>query len=144
MIRLAPALLILAASQVARAGEHVKLIDQLGAGEIEEATTIYLDDVRAAEFVLNADRPAAQAEVTLPNAPTHTYRMCGKVSVRAPDGEVRSHVVDTSGTLGRLDGRTLEAKTTDFTSYFLEDATPDRRATPIERFQGRGCTPSVS
>ena len=142
-----PALLLfalLAVPLVARAEQHLQVIDRVGPSEIEEATTVYIDDVLAGTFRLDADTSTGRFSVAVPDAPSHQYRLCGKVTTRDPDGQVRAHLVDTSGTLSEVDGRTFEALTTNFTSYYLEDVTPDRAPSAIQRNQGRGCTPAVS
>jgi hypothetical protein len=140
ILLLAPLVLPLAA----HAEQHLQVIDRVGPTEVEEATTIYIDDVLAGTFRLDAGTSTGRFAVAVPDAPSHQYRMCGKVTTRDPDGQVRAHVVDTSGTLGEVDGRTFEALTTNFTSYYLEDVTPDRAPSAIQRNQGRGCAPAVS
>lgn len=137
--------LVLLPARPAQAEQHFRIVDRLGPIELEESTTIYMDDVLIGSFRLDRQHPDGAMDGAVPDAPRHTYRLCGKVITQDPvSGEVTVHPVDTTGTVDTLDGHVFEAMTTDFTSYMLNDVSPWRPRSRIERNQGRGCTPVVS
>lgn len=128
----------------ARAEQRFRVIDRLGAGEIEENTQIFIDDNPVGGFQLSAHHQGGAFDATAPDAAFHTYRICGKVVTRDPTGEIAVHDVDTSGTLSDLAGRTFEAMTFDFRLYFLRDVTTGQLPSGVHINQGKGCAPAIS
>ncbi len=139
------ALLLLAASP-ARAAPDVtfRVLDQLGDTEVEEATAIYIDQHLVGSFHLDDSHPQQIITVTIPEADTYHYAMCGHVSTRDSDGQITDHSVNTSGTLHDVDGRIFEAVTDSFTRYYMRDRTTNRPPTPLETNTAQACAPAVS
>jgi hypothetical protein len=140
------ALGLLAAADPARAQDLVtfRVLDQLGVTEVEESTTIYIDQKLIGSFHLDSATRAQSVTVTLPRAPAYRYAMCGRVSTRDPDGHVVVHDVNTSGVLHDVDGREFEAVTDNFERYYMRDRTDDSPPADVQTDQGRVCAPAVS
>lgn len=120
------------------------LIDQLGIGEVEEATAVYINDTLVGSFHLDDGVQFQAVSVTVPRADSYSYAMCGHVTTRDEDGQVVDHNVNTSGTLRDVDGRVFEAVTDNFERYFMRDRSTARPPIPLETNKGQACSPAVS
>ena len=123
---LASLLLILSTTTQARAGETatatLTVVDNADPTEVEEATTVFINGKLVATFVLNADHQTDEKEVTIPAARTYDYALCGRVTVRGPDGHNVTHVLDDGATLTAVDGRRFEALAgAQFTVFYLAE-----------------------
>lgn len=142
-VLLAAALALLAAGPAGVA--HVRFLDRRATVETEESTTLYLDQKLVGSFRLDAATEEQMLGVDVPEAPVHTYRLCGRVIARTDDGREESHEVNSAGTItGEVNGRVFEALTSDFSTFFLADVTPLRPPLPIETVQGTGCAAAIS
>lgn len=128
----------------AHAEQRFRIVDSLGAPEIDEQITVFVDQQEVGTFRLGADRAAASLDVAVPDAPQHAYRLCGRLTLRTPEGDVAQREVNGSGTLTDVEGRVYTAMTADWRHlFFLADATPGRPTAPVRIGQG-GCAPVVS
>jgi hypothetical protein len=134
----------LAVPAVAQDQVTFRILDRVGATEVEESTTVYIDQQKIGTFNLNAANNHGAFTVTIPHAASYRYSLCGTVVTQAPDGTTTTHRVDTTGLLTDVDGRTFEALTTDYTRYYVADETPDRAPAVVKIEQGHGCAPEIS
>jgi hypothetical protein len=123
-----PALLLLcliaspAAAQ--RAMVSFQIADETDPAEITEDTTVFINGRLVAHFALSAAHPQGQVMVTVPVADRYDYALCGRITIRAPDGHDETHVLDDGATLVNPAGRHLEALASDgFTTFFLGERT---------------------
>jgi hypothetical protein len=126
------------------ADQHFQMMDRLDPSELEENTTIFINDQPVANFVLNQEKSSAIFQVNIPDASTYTYRICGKIIGQNSEGESVIHNVDTSGNLNELESRIFEARTLDYKAFYLRDVTPDGESVIIRPGQARGCVALTS
>ena len=107
------------------------VLDRADPREISEATEIFVNGQKIAHFELDAAHRAAQARVTVPAAAAYSYALCGRITIRRPDGAIEQHVVDGGGQFATLDGRHLVALAAeDFQVFYLADETDPSPAPP--------------
>ena len=83
--------------------------------------------------------------ITIGNGGTHTYALCGRISVRGPEGGVIVREVNGAGTLNDVADRDFDAVAAgDFTQFFLRDITVGRPPAEVSARPQRGCTPDIS
>ncbi len=98
------------------------IADATDPAELTEATTVFINGKLVAHFELNAQHPFDVVHVTVPQAQTYDYALCGRITVRAEDGHSETHVLDDGATLPDPSGRHLEALAMDgFTTFYLGD-----------------------
>ncbi len=98
------------------------VVDNADPTEVEEATTVFINGHLVATFVLNADHQTDEKRIIVPQARAYDYALCGRVTVRGPDGRNVTHVLDDGATLGEVDGRRFEALAgADFTVFYLAE-----------------------
>ncbi len=96
------------------------IADATDPAEVTEDTTVFIDGRLVAHFQLGANRPYAETQVTLPQADSYEYALCGRITIRVPDGHTETHVLDDGATLVDPNGRRLEALAADgFTTFYL-------------------------
>jgi hypothetical protein len=96
------------------------IADATDPAELAEATTVFINGKLVAHFELSADHPFDVVKVTVPQADTYDYALCGRITVRAEDGHSETHVLDDGATLQDPAGRHLEALAMDgFTTFYL-------------------------
>jgi hypothetical protein len=89
---------------------------------VEEATTVFINGRLVATFVLNADHLTDEKRVIVPKAPSYDYALCGRVTVRGPEGKNVTHVLDDGATLTNVEGRRFEALAgAEFTVFYLAE-----------------------
>ena len=83
--------------------------------------------------------------MTVPAAASHTYALCGRVTIRHDNGETITREVDGAGRLSDVTDRDYEAvAANDFTAFYLRDITAGRAPAPMSAEPRRGCNPHVS
>jgi hypothetical protein len=98
------------------------VVDNADPTEVEEATTVFINGHLVATFVLNADHQTDEKRIIVPQALVYDYALCGRVTVRGPDGKNVTHVLDDGATLRDVDGRRFEALAgADFTVFYLAE-----------------------
>jgi hypothetical protein len=115
------------AAEVAQAPPTVDftVVDNADPTEVEEATTVFINGRLVATFVLNADHLTDEKRVIVPKAPSYDYALCGRVTVRGPEGKNVTHVLDDGATLTNVEGRRFEALAgAEFTVFYLAERQP--------------------
>lgn len=137
---------LLHAAPATPGGDEVSfsVLDQLGDTEVEEATTLYVDNRLIGTFRLDAGTASQSFTVHLPRAESYEFALCGRVTTRAPDGTTEAHDVNTSGRIYDPDGRQYEAMTDGFSRFYLRDRTEDMLPGRIDNDAARRCTPAIS
>jgi len=98
------------------------VVDNADPTEVEEATTVFINGRLVATFVLNAEHLTDEKRVIIPQARTYDYALCGRVTVRGPDGKNVTHVLDDGATLKEVNGRRFEALAgAEFTVFYLAE-----------------------
>jgi hypothetical protein len=134
------AMVLAAAAPVTDAPESLTIIDRVGPSEVEENIAVYIDQQMIGTFRLTRDHPFDTLQASVPAAPSHVYAMCGTVRTREPDGTIKDHQVDTSGTIFDVGGRTYEAVTGNYDVFFLNDETLGTRGQIAAKIiQGKTC-----
>ena len=123
---LASLMLCLSAAAPAEAAQTatatLTVVDNADPTEVEEATTVFINGKLVATFILNADHQTDEKQVTIPAARSYEYALCGRVTVRGPDGQNVIHVLDDGATLTAVDGRRFEALAgAQFTVFYLAE-----------------------
>ncbi len=96
------------------------IADATDPAEVTEATTVFINGKLVAHFELSASHPYDVVHVTVPEAPSYEYALCGRITVRAEDGHSETHVLDDGATLPDPSGRHLEALAMDgFNTFYL-------------------------
>lgn len=141
-------LTILVWSRLAQAGDVTfRVHDRVPEAEIEEVTTVYIDGTLAGSFHLGPDEPEIVLNVTVPDAMTHVYALCGHVDVHESNGRVRRQAFDVSGLLFDVNGRDFEAVAgDDFHEFSLADVTagPPPVRPPVRIEAEKACVPATS
>ena len=65
--------------------------DQTDPLEVTEATTVFVNGQLVAHFELSAEHPFADIAVSMPAADRYEYALCGRITIRAPDGHSETH-----------------------------------------------------
>jgi hypothetical protein len=115
------------AAEVAPAPPTVSftVVDNADPTEVEEATTVFINGRLVATFVLNAEHQTDEKRVIVPTAPSYDYALCGRVTVRGPEGKNVTHVLDDGATLTSVEGRRFEALAgAEFTVFYLAERMP--------------------
>jgi hypothetical protein len=98
------------------------VVDNADPTEVEEATTVFINGRLVATFVLNAEHLTDEKRIVIPQARTYDYALCGRVTVRGPDGKNVTHVLDDGATLKDVNGRRFEALAgAEFTVFYLAE-----------------------
>lgn len=102
--------------------------DVRAAREIAETTELYIDGKLVRAFRLDAAQPRIELPVHVEarqdpgGHDTHSYGLCGTITVRNADGGAEVHEVNASGLLHDPDGHRFEALgAEDFTRFYLAD-----------------------
>ena len=147
-MRLTPclAVLLLAATGSARAATvSFHLSDQTDPAEITEATTVFVNGQLVAHFELSAEHPLADVAVNIPAAARYEYALCGRITIRAPDGHSETHVLDDGATMPDPNGRHLEALASDgFTTFFLAERRGEGAPPPTDLHKTNACSIPIS
>lgn len=121
------------------------LVDETDPAEVREATTIFINGQLAATFNLDAQHPRETKTVTIPAAQHYDYALCGRITIRRPDGQTETHVLDDGASLANVDGETLEALAgAEFTVFYLARRDPDAPSVPADLHRTNVCSVPVS
>ncbi len=121
------------------------IADETDPAEVAEATTVFINGQLVAHFELSASHPFGDVAVTVPAADRYEYALCGRITIRAPDGHSETHVLDDGATMGDPNGRHLEALASDgFTTFFLAERSGPASATPTDLHKTNVCSIPVS
>ncbi len=122
-----------------------RIHDHRDPAEIEETTYVYIDGHEVAAFHLGPDRDDDVAAVTVDHDGEHTYALCGRITIHAPDGSIVVREVNGAGTITDVAARDFDAiAANDFTVFFLRDITEGRPPAPVTAEPRRGCQPNVA
>ena len=122
MVAFALCLPAISPARAAQATATLTLVDNADPTEVEEATTVFINGRLVATFVLNADHQTDEKQVVIPAARSYDYALCGRVTVRGPDGQNVTHVLDDGATLTAVDGHRFEALAgAQFTVFYLAE-----------------------
>ena len=114
--------------------------DETDPAEITEATTVFINGKLVAHFELSATHPYGSVAVTVPAADRYEYALCGRITIRAPDGHSETHVLDDGATMGDPSGRNLEALASDgFTTFFLAERSLGPAGAPADLHKTNVC-----
>jgi hypothetical protein len=134
---------LLAATPNANAGTTISfhIADETDPAEVTEATTVFINGQLVAHFDLSASHPFGDVAVTVPAADRYEYALCGRITIRAPDGHSETHVLDDGATLDNPEGRHLEALASDgFTTFFLAERTGGLAGAPRDLHRTNVCS----
>ena len=122
------------------------ITDAVDPMEVAEDTTVFINGKLVAHFALSADHPFGETQVVIPVADRYDYALCGRITIRVPDGHSETHILDDGATLTEPAGRRLEALATDgFTTFYLGERTPDiAAAIPRDLHKTNVCSIPVS
>ena len=138
-------LLALLAAPAHAATVSFHLSDQTDPAEITEATTVFVNGQLVAHFELSADHPFAEVSVNIPAAARYEYALCGRITIRAPDGHSETHVLDDGATMPDPNGRRLEALASDgFTTFFLSERRGENAPPPADLHKTNACSIPIS
>ena len=122
-----------------------QVIDETDPAEISEDTVIFVDGHLVAHFVLDNQHPVQTADINLPALPHYEYALCGRITVRRPDGTQEQRVVDGGATLTDVNGHLFRALAAgDFTIFYLADAKQDPPEPPKDVRHTNACSLPVS
>ena len=144
---LAAALLAATPAGALAAGGTVSfhIADETDPAEITETTTVFINGQLVAHFELSAANPSGNVAVSVPAADRYEYALCGRITVRAPDGHNETHVLDDGATMGDPSGRHLEALASDgFTTFFLAERSLGAAGAPTDLHKTNVCSIPVS
>jgi hypothetical protein len=117
------------------------IADETDPSEVTEATTVFINGHLVAHFELSASHPFGEVAVSVPAADRYEYALCGRITIRAPDGHSETHVLDDGATMENPSGRRLEALASDgFTTFFLAERTGGAAATPGDLHKTNVCS----
>jgi hypothetical protein len=117
------------------------IADETDPSEVTEATTVFINGHLVAHFELSASHPFGEVAVSVPAADRYEYALCGRITIRAPDGHSETHVLDDGATMDNPSGRRLEALASDgFTTFFLAERTGGAAATPGDLHKTNVCS----
>jgi len=121
------------------------ITDETDPAEVTEATTVFINGQLVAHFELNATHAFGDTAVTIPAAQHYDYALCGRITIRAPDGHSETHVLDDGATMTNPDGRRLEALASDgFTTFFLAERSGPAATAPVDLHKTNVCSIPVS
>lgn len=91
--------------------------------EVSEVSRLYVDEQLVATFRLDQEHATQTAHVETPmGRTTHSYALCGEITIRRPEGKVEIHQVSGEGVLHEPDGHHLVALgARNFTQFYLAD-----------------------
>ena len=128
------------ASHAVGATVSFQIADETDPAEITEATTVFINGQLVAHFELSATHPFGSVAVTIPAADRYEYALCGRITIRAPDGHSETHVLDDGATMGDPSGRNLEALASDgFTTFFLAERAAGPGGAPTDLHKTNVC-----
>ena len=83
--------------------------------------------------------------VNIPAAGRYEYALCGRITIRAPDGHSETHVLDDGATMPDPSGRHLEALASDgFTTFFLAERRGEGAPPPADLHKTNACSIPIS
>ncbi len=98
-----------------------RIEDRRDPREVAERTAVFVNGHRVGEFQLDDEAPDGSLLVTVPEAPSYEYALCGSITLRTDAGE-EMHRVNSAGRLSAVDGHVFEALgAADFTLFYLVD-----------------------
>jgi hypothetical protein len=118
--------------------------DSLSSDQITEETSVFIDGASVGTFKLSAGNPGSVLRVTVPDAPSYDYVLCGQTTVRMPDGGEETRPVNDSGTLSDPDGRLYMAFTEGYVTFFLVDVSAGKPKAEIKTHLGPRCPAPVA
>lgn len=134
-----------AATGEARAQATFRVHDHLDPREVEETTLLYVNRQLVRTIHLDAGHPDEVVSVTVPDPAGPTYTLCGRITIREPDGGEAVREVDGTGTLTDVADRDFDAiAAADFTLFFLTDITEGREPVEVHVARVRSCAQAVS
>ena len=137
--------IILGAAPVRAATVSFHIADETDPAELTEATTVFINGQQVAHFELSATHPFGDMVVTIPAADRYDYALCGRITIRAPDGHSETHVLDDGATIENPDGQHLEALASDgFTTFFLGERTGQAAGAPKDLHRTNVCSIPIS
>ncbi len=119
----------------------VTVVDRLSSGQQEETIGVYFEGHLAGTLHVTADHPSDSFTAQLDSVQHLNYALCGTLLRQGPGGEIVTHRIDNSGTLGDVAGRTLAAFTFDDVLFSLEDT---QGGDPGQVHPGPACAAAVS
>jgi hypothetical protein len=119
----------------------VTVLDELSTGQQEETIGVYFAGRLAGTLHISAAHPLDSFTTTIDHTQHLDYTLCGTLLRLGPGGEVVTHRIDNSGTLGDVAGRTLAAITLNNVLFALEDT----KSAPVGQVHpGPACAAAVS
>ena len=117
------------------------ITDETDPAEVTETTTIYINGQLVAHFELSAEHPFGDVAVSVPRSDRYDYALCGRITVRMPDGHTETHVLDDGASLGDPSGKRLEALASDgFTTFFLAERAAGGTDAPTDLHKTNVCS----
>ncbi len=124
----------------AAAAARFTVLDLVDPAEISEDTVLFVDGHQVARFHLDQAHPRGEAAVSVSDGPRHDYALCGRITLRRPDGSAEQRVVDGGGTLTDPDGQVFQALAgNDFRLYYLAPADDPRPDIPADAHRSNAC-----
>ncbi|MCE2574520.1 hypothetical protein [Komagataeibacter sp. FNDCR2] len=119
---LCAALLCVGSATPALAGSF-EVEDGCSPDEVSEVSRLYVDEQLVATFRLDQDHASQTTRIeTAMGRTTHSYALCGEITIRRPGGKVEIHQVSGEGVLHEPDGHHLVALgARNFTQFYLAD-----------------------
>jgi hypothetical protein len=115
--------------------------DETDPVEVREATTVFINGHLVAHFELDPVHRYADVTVTVPASERYDYALCGRITIRAPDGHSETHVLDDGATLLDPAGRHLEALAANgFTTFFLAERNGTNSLAPSDLHRTNVCS----
>jgi len=122
-----------------------RIHDQRDPAEVDEVTLVYVDGEQVGTFRLGPQQQQDTLAVTVPATASHTYALCGRVTIRHQDGETITREVNGAGRISDVANRDFDAVAAkDFTIFYLRDVTAGRAPAPVSAEPRRGCEPHVA
>ncbi len=131
----------LSAAAALAAPATVTVIDRLSSGQQEETIGVYFDGRPVGTLHITTDHPADSFTATLDSVQHLNYTLCGTLKRLGPGGEIVTHRIDNSGSLGDVGGHTLAATTLGDVLFSLEDT---QGGAPGQVHPGPACAAAVS
>ncbi len=140
---LAAASALAAPSMASSVSFHIS--DETDPAELTETTTVFVNGRLVAHFELSADHPSGDVAVTVPAAARYEYALCGRITIRTPDGHAETHVLDDGATMDDPSGRRLEALASDaFTTFYLAERSAGLAGVPTDLHKTNVCSIPIS
>jgi hypothetical protein len=118
--------------------------DRLAPDQIIEKISVVIDGASVGAFSLTLDHPADTLHVSVPNADSYDYVLCGETTIRMPGGGEETHPVNDSGTLSDPDGRMYRAYNLDNVIFYLGDVSTGRKKAELKVHLGPRCPVPVA